>query len=106
MRIVFINQKGGIDFVHVLSVPESARILDLSDPVNATSTGVLVNPINVRLIPAKSDDPTIPNGAYIVSRSYVALAGISQNGNISLLDPGLTLQYREKDGYLMIEIRR
>ncbi len=51
-------------------------------------------------------DPEIPGGGYIVDSNNSPVIAIAPDGNIYTLMTGVSLGYNQKDGYMLIEVKK
>ena len=58
------------------------------------------------VIGATLSDPSIPGGTYITDISRRPIVAIARDGNIYIVDPTVSLRYKEVGGYMAIEAVR
>lgn len=77
-----------------LHSPVFAQIAEGRD-MSSLATGIYLTSDHVRLIKASSQDPSIPDGAYVIDAYGKPIIAIDARGQIYTLDTDAVLEYRE-----------
>ena len=78
----------------------------VSDINNISGTGIFIAP-NSGFSFVKNDisTPALQQGGYIVNAEYKAIAGISVQGDIYILDPQYLLSYSSSGPYILLNLK-
>ncbi len=88
-------------------LPSGAKVLERTwTGINSTGS-IQVTTISWYVFtPASLSDPEIPGGGYIVDSNNSPVIAIAPDGNIYTLMTGVSLGYNQKDGYMLIEVKK
>jgi|GEM_PF-5564616 len=103
-----IKDSGGQEvFSERFSLPSSARLEGVTSFDSITKSGLYVLPGNagISFIKNTSTTPTLPSGGYITDSSKHAIAGISAQGDIYVLDTTYSLSYDTFGSYVVIRLK-
>ncbi len=102
-----LDRTGTGHYREEIRLPIGTPIESVSSLDSATGTGIYIHAVDpdISLAPSPTDAPSLPRGAYITDASRRPLAGISDTGDIYLLDTHYTLQYATYGPYIVIELR-
>jgi hypothetical protein len=108
MRFLTVNQSGSISHSHSIALPDDTRFIDTSKNSTAITQGVIITPVNLAslVVPATVNDQSIPWGVYVTDMTHRPLIAMAQDGNIYIVDPTVSLRYKEQGEYMMIEVVR
>ncbi|EKD30015.1 MAG: hypothetical protein ACD_78C00187G0002, partial [uncultured bacterium (gcode 4)] len=103
-----IKDSGGQEvFSERFSLPSGARLEGVTSFDGITKNGLYVLPgsSDFSFIKNTSSAPTLPNGGYITDSRRQAIAGISTQGDIYILDDTYSLSYDTSGSYTVLRLR-